>query len=48
MSCGIRGCWVGWNGGREERVKCDEMKKEKMVAVPLLERKQVTQCEGIK
>lgn len=31
-----------WNGGREES-KCEKMKKVEMVAVPLLERKQVTQ-----
>jgi len=36
--------------GEEEREKskCDEMKKVEMVAVPLLERKQVRQWEGIK
>lgn len=33
---------------REEKSKCGEMKKVEMVAVPLLERKQVRQWEGIK
>lgn len=37
---------VEWGG--EEKSKCDEMKKVEMVAVPLLERKQVRQWEGIK